>query len=30
MTAIFFGLSFSLLTALIVIVGDYVIKLAAD
>ncbi len=30
MSALFFGLSFSLTTALIVIVGDYLIKLAAD
>ncbi len=30
MTAILFGFGFSLLTALIVIVGDYMIKLAAD
>ena len=30
MTAIIFGFAFSLFTALIVIVGDYLIKLAAD
>ncbi len=30
MTAIFFGFAFSLFTAMIVILGDYLIKLAAD
>ncbi len=30
MTSIAFGYSFALITALIVLVGDYVIKLAAD
>ena len=30
MTAILFGFAFSLFTALIVIIGDYLIKLAAD